>query len=44
MEKKHIQTHKVLQFHSTNFLISKSLHDSLIINIANYISFKILVK
>ena len=39
----HMQTHNVLQFPSLNFFILKSLHDSLIINIASYISFKILV-
>ena len=31
----HIQIYKVLQFY-----ILKSLHDNLIINVANYISFK----
>ena len=40
----HTQIHKVLQFHFTNFLILKSLHDSLIINVASYISLKILIK
>ena len=35
---------KVLQFPSTNFIILRSLHDSLIINTPSYISFKILVK
>ena len=35
---------KVLQFPSMNFIILRSLHDSLIINTPNYISFKILVK
>ena len=40
----HMKTHKVLQFLSMNFLILKLLHDILIINIINYISFKILVK
>ena len=43
-KKKKMQIHKVLQFPSTNFLILKSLHDSLIINATNYVSFKILVK
>ena len=37
-------THKILQFPSMNFIILKSLHNSFIINVANYISFKILVK
>ena len=36
------QIHKVLQFPSTNFLVLKSLYDILIMNAANYISFKIL--
>ena len=34
-KKKTTRKHKVLQFPSMNFLILKSLHDSLIINIAN---------
>ena len=42
--KKRMQIHKILQFPSTNFLILKLLHDSLIINAASYVSFKILVK
>ena len=42
----HTHTHKyiVLQFPSMNFLILKLLLDNLIINVASYISFKILVK
>ena len=40
----HTQTHKFLQYSSTNFLILKSLYDSFVINSASYISFKILVK
>ena len=40
----HKHVHKVLQFSSTNFFILKSLHDSLIINVTSYISFKILVR
>ena len=43
-KKTHTQTHKVLQFPSTDFLILNLLHDSLIINIASHISVKILVK
>ena len=44
LTQKKMQIHKILQFPSTNFLILKSLHDSLIINATNYVSFKILVK
>ena len=40
----HTQIHKILQFPFTNFLILKSLHESLIINTANYIPLKILVR
>ena len=40
----HMQIHRVLQFPSMNFLILKLLLDNLIINVASYISFKILVK
>ena len=39
-----MQIYKVLQFLSTSFLILKSYYDSLIINTASYISFKILVQ
>ena len=42
IDKKKMQIHKVLQFPSTNFLILKSLHDNLIINVASYFSFKFL--
>ena len=36
-----MQTNKVLQFPSTNFLILKSKHDSLIFDVASYISSKV---
>ena len=40
-----MQIHKVIQFPSMNFLILKLLRDSLIIiNVADYISIKILVQ
>ena len=39
-----MQIHKVLQFLSTNFFILKFLHDSLITNVASYISIKILAR
>ena len=40
----HMQIHRVLQFPSMNFLILKLLLNNLIINVASYIFFKILVK
>ena len=43
-QKKQTQICKVLRFLSTNFLILKLLHDNLIINVASYISFKILIR
>ena len=43
-KKKIMQIHKILPFPSKNFLILKLLYDSLIINAARYVSFKILVK
>ena len=42
--RKHSQIHKVLQFSFMSFLILKSLHNILIINITNHVSFKILVR
>ena len=39
-----MQIQIILQVHSTSFLILKLLHDSLIINVTNYIFFKILVQ
>ena len=39
-----MQIQIILQVRSTSFLILKLLHDSLIINVTNYIFFKILVQ
>ena len=39
-----MQIQIILQLRSTSFLILKLLHDSLIINVTNYIFFKILVQ
>ena len=42
IDKKEMQIHKDLQFSSTIFFFWKILHDSLIINVISYLSFKFL--